>query len=91
MRLLFVHQNFPGQYLHLANYYSADSANEVVAITASDNQQPEIVRTIRYPVPGPVTDRRPANLASNFVAHVARGEAVAKAAECLRQEGSCPM
>lgn len=89
MRLLFVHQNFPGQYLHLANYYSADSANEVVAITASDNQQPEMVRTIRYPVPEPVA-ASPVSLASDFVTHVARGQAVAKAAECLRQEVFLP-
>ena len=58
-------------------------------MTASDNQQPEIVRTVRYPVPEPVA-ARPANLAINFVTHVARGQAVAKAAERLRQEGFLP-
>lgn len=33
MKILLVHQNFPGQYLHLARYLGTQSANEVVFLT----------------------------------------------------------
>ena len=36
MRLLFVHQNFPGQYRHLAAYY-AGAGHEVVALGDKEN------------------------------------------------------
>ena len=31
-RVLFVHQNFPGQYRHLAAHYAADAGTRVVAV-----------------------------------------------------------
>lgn len=37
MRLLFVHQNFPGQYRHLAAHYAAQPGNEVVAVGEKAN------------------------------------------------------
>ena len=37
MRLLFVHQNFPGQYRHLAAHYAAQPGNEVVAVGDKSN------------------------------------------------------
>ena len=52
MRLLFVHQNFPGQYVHLARHYAADKANELVAIADSANKRSNLIRTIRYSLPG---------------------------------------
>jgi len=33
MQILFVHQNLPGQYLHLARYLGAQPGNETVFIT----------------------------------------------------------
>ena len=33
VKLLFVHQNFPGQFVHLAPALAADAANEVVALS----------------------------------------------------------
>ena len=33
MKYLFVHQNFPGQYLHLARHLARDPANEVLFST----------------------------------------------------------
>lgn len=32
MRVLFIHQNFPGQFRHIAGHWAADPANQVVAI-----------------------------------------------------------
>lgn len=37
MRLLFVHQNFPGQYRHLAAHYAAQPGTEVVALGEKAN------------------------------------------------------
>lgn len=37
MKLLFVHQNFPGQYLHLARHYAALPGHEVVAVGEKAN------------------------------------------------------
>ena len=33
MKILFVHQNFPGQFMHLAPALAADPQNTVVALT----------------------------------------------------------
>src|SRR5262245_11151010 len=89
MRLLFVHQNFPGQYLHLAQHYAADKTNEIVAITDDANKRPLLVPTIRY-VAREQSARRTAGLAGHFVDHVARAEAVAGEAEALRRKGFVP-
>jgi DNA-binding CsgD family transcriptional regulator len=37
MRILFVHQNFPGQYAHLLAHYASDPANEIVFLTRRAN------------------------------------------------------
>jgi glycosyltransferase involved in cell wall biosynthesis len=89
MRLLFVHQNFPGQYVHLARHYAADKANEVVAIADSVNKRSDLMRTIRYSLPGK-SARRTSDMAGTFVDHLARAEAVAVEAEKLRQKGFDP-
>jgi glycosyltransferase involved in cell wall biosynthesis len=89
MRLLFVHQNFPGQYIHLARHYAADKANEVMAIADSANKPSDLVRTIRYSLPGK-PPRRATSMAGTFVDHMARAEAVAVQAEKLRQKGFNP-
>jgi glycosyltransferase involved in cell wall biosynthesis len=45
MRLLFVHQNFPGQYGHLAAHYAAQPGTEVVALGEKAN----VLRRARLP------------------------------------------
>ncbi len=89
MRLLFVHQNFPGQYVHLARHYAADKANELVAIADSANKRSNLIRTIRYSLPAK-SARRASDMASTFVDHMVRAEAVAVEAEKLRQNGFDP-
>ena len=44
MRLLFVHQNFPGQYRHIAAHY-AGQGHQVVAVGENAN----LARTFRVP------------------------------------------
>lgn len=49
MKILFVHQNFPGQYLHLAQHLAAVPGNEVVFITQrNDDASLAGVRRIIY-------------------------------------------
>ena len=57
MKILFVHQNFPGQYLHLARYLGAIPGNEVIFITQREDADLPGVRKIVYkpqrpPTPG---------------------------------------
>lgn len=50
MNILFVHQNFPGQFLHLAPALAA-RGHKVLALTTETNQRPSPVRTLRYRTP----------------------------------------
>lgn len=47
MRILFVHQNFPAQFLHLAPALAA-RGHDVAALTAEDNPRASPVRLFRY-------------------------------------------
>jgi glycosyltransferase involved in cell wall biosynthesis len=48
MKVLFVHQNFPGQYLHLARHLGAQAGNQVVFITQRKDGELPGVRKIVY-------------------------------------------
>ena len=48
MKILFVHQNFPGQYLHLARHLGAIPSNQVVFITQRNGVSLPGVRNIGY-------------------------------------------
>jgi glycosyltransferase involved in cell wall biosynthesis len=48
VRVLFVHQNFPGQYAHLAAHLAAQPGNEVVFITQRPNHPIPGVKRIVY-------------------------------------------
>ena len=48
MRVLFVHQNFPGQYKHLAPALAGRPGHEVVALTINECPPIPGVRVIRY-------------------------------------------
>jgi glycosyltransferase involved in cell wall biosynthesis len=89
MRILFLHQNFPGQWVHLAKYYSSIPGNEVVAITDEANKQPEIIRTYRYSTPTPDVRQLPRVIA-RFAHNVARAELVAKVMLELKRRGFVP-
>ena len=55
MKILFVHQNFPGQYLHLARHLGAIPGNQVVFITQRTDASLPGVRNIVYKPARPVT------------------------------------
>ncbi len=89
MRILFVHQNFPGQWVHLARHYDALPEHEVVAIRHSANKRPDIVRTIDYDF----AETRPNciyPLGDHFAVRTGRAAAVADAAQKLKDEGFYP-
>ncbi len=52
MRVLFVHQNFPGQYRHVAPALAARPGTEVVALGINPAPALPGVRHLRYTVPG---------------------------------------
>lgn len=55
MKILFVHQNFPGQYLHLARHLGAEGAHEVVFITQRKDANLPGVKKVLYQSRRPVT------------------------------------
>ena len=54
MKVLFVHQNFPGQFPHLAPALAA-RGHEVLALTAETNKRPSPVQVVKYRKPAEVT------------------------------------
>jgi glycosyltransferase involved in cell wall biosynthesis len=89
MRLLFIHQNCPGQYKHLARHLAARPGNEVVFITQSGKPEVPGVRKVEY-----APARRPTKDTHFYIrgleANVLNGQAVARAAATLKQEGFAP-
>ena len=91
MNFLFVHQNFPGQFKHLAPALVAQGHN-VVALGI--NPAPPIpgVRHLLYKpqaVAGAVTDRTPAAL-KEFYGKLVRGESAAQSLTQLAAQGFVP-
>ena len=81
MKILFVHQNFPGQFLHLAPEL-VRRGHEVLALTDAGNQRPAPVQVLRYKSPDPTPAGAP--LARSYGEHAARGYMAARAARALR-------
>jgi glycosyltransferase involved in cell wall biosynthesis len=81
MRILFVHQNYPGQFLHLAPALEA-RGHQVVAITDEANQRGFKLPHMRYRFEPPGTQGPGASYASA----AQRGAAVAMTAEVLRNK-----
>lgn len=87
MKILFLHQNFPGQFPHLAPALAA-RGHQVVALTAETNERPSPVRTYRYRKP-----RQPAvgGPGQNYAEMAERGASVARAcAQLTVREGFAP-
>jgi glycosyltransferase involved in cell wall biosynthesis len=86
---LFVHQNFPGQYLHIARHLAASGKDEILFLSdENDNSMPG-VRKLVYRLhrqPGPDTHPN----AREFEQAMIRGEAVARAAAGLKHLGFMP-
>lgn len=91
MNILFIHQNFPGQFKHLAPALAADPANTVVALTLQKVQVTEWqkVKLAPYQVGrGSTPNIHP--WSSDFESKLIRGEACFRAALRLKEQGFTP-
>ena len=89
MKFLFVHQNFPGQYLHIARHLAASKQHDVVFITEPNANRIPGVRTVPYAKPRAAAME--AHVASRELdAAVRRAEVVAHTASNLKQLGFAP-
>ncbi|KPQ07910.1 MAG: Glycosyltransferase [Rhodobacteraceae bacterium HLUCCA12] len=83
MKILFVHQNFPGQFLHLAPALAA-RGHEVLALTDAGNERPSPVPTFRYRSPEPRPDPAVTRFATTYAQMTDRAHRAARAALVLR-------
>ena len=89
MRILFLHQNFPGQFLSVADALAAEGRHQLVVVTDAGNQRPDVLPTVRYRFERdklPVVPRT----ARPFLAATARGEVVHGAMRHLKERGFEP-
>ena len=86
-KYLFVHQNFPAQFVHVAAAL-ASQGHEVVALAIKGRAVPG-VRLVRYAVQAPA---RPSAVEAvrDFESKVVRGAACSQAMEALKRDGFTP-
>ena len=90
MKILFIHQNFPGQFKHLAPEL-AKSGHDVTALTLLKTAGREWrgVKLVRYSLSrGNAKDAHP--WSADFESKVIRGEACLRAAIKMKSEGYSP-
>lgn len=89
MNYLFIHQNFPGQFVHLSASLAAEKGNKVVALAMRDNPGPRNVAVRRYTLlRSPAAETHP--MLKDEEAKVMRAEACAAAAFQLKRDGFEP-
>jgi hypothetical protein len=88
VRYLFVHQNFPGQYLHFIRHLLKDPANEVVFLSEPNANGIPGVRRVVYQKPTAARSAHP-NL-RDLDAAMRRAEAAAGLARNVRNLGFAP-
>lgn len=82
MKVLFVHQNFPGQFLHLAPALAA-RGHDVRALTAETNSRPSPVPVLKYRWSGEPAAQ---GLGARYAQSAERGWRAARAAQQMRTE-----
>ena len=85
MKILLVHQNFPGQFLHLAPALAA-RGHEVRALTDAGNNRQSPVPTVKYRHDAPKVDPAGCRLGRNYTQMSDRGVTAARACLRLREE-----
>ena len=95
MKIMFVHQNFPGQYKHLAPYFAANPRNQVISVGEHKQERVEALKKIKglrhttYPAPKGAS-KTTHHYLHGLEAAVRRGQAVTRLAFDLRKEGFIP-
>lgn len=87
MNWLFIHQNFPGQYVHAARHFAA-AGDQVVFITQQRERQLDGVRKIVYAPQRRSTGMHP--FVNEFSNAVENGLSVARICEELKRNGFTP-
>jgi len=89
VKYLFVHQNFPGQFLHIARHLAAQNRHDLVFLTEPNDNRLTGVRTLPHarPDPTPETTHR---LVRDLDLAARRAELVAHSATALKQLGFRP-
>jgi glycosyltransferase involved in cell wall biosynthesis len=83
VKILFVHQNYPGQFLYLAPAMAA-RGHECLALTDSGNNRASSVPVLRYTHKAEAVDAAACRLGRNYTTMSDRGVTVARAAMQLR-------
>jgi glycosyltransferase involved in cell wall biosynthesis len=89
VKYLFVHQNFPGQYLHIVRHLVASGRHDVVFLTEPNANQIAGVRKVPYPKPNGAAAETHV-VARELDGAVRRAELVAHTATNLKQLGFEP-
>lgn len=89
MKILFVHQNFPGQYLHLAPEM-ARRGHECLALTDATNNRGSAIPLMKYRHTVEAPDPAACRLGRNYTQMSDRGVTVARACMQLREKGYVP-
>ncbi len=84
MKFLFVHQNFPGQYLHIIRHLIRAPGHEVAFITEPNSNNIPGIRRVNYHVKTPPPDGIHPNIRDLQLA-MTRADAVARMAANLKQ------
>jgi glycosyltransferase involved in cell wall biosynthesis len=89
MRTLFVHQNFPAQYRHVAPALAQRKGHQVVALGENPGEALRGVQHVRYKAPSTAAEKTHRYL-RRLENAVYRGQQVARAALALKERGFTP-
>ena len=89
MIYLFIHQNFPGQYLHLVRHFARNPANTVYFISQPNQNWIEgVIKLVYYPDMAAVVQCHAYSV--EFDSAMRHGAAVARCLEMLKRQGVRP-
>lgn len=89
MRFLFIHQNFPGQFLHIIRHLGRNPENEIVFISEVNENAIDNVRRVLYRI-GRAPEVKTMPGLHEYELGLLRAEAVARAARNLKALGFTP-
>ena len=89
MKIVFIHQNFPGQFPHIARHLAADKNNQVIAIAQKHGKPQPNINHIVY-APARMPHKNTHHYLINAEMGVLNGQAVAKVLEALKNKGVKP-
>ncbi len=89
MKFLFVHQNFPGQFLHIVRHLAQSKQHDIVFITEPNDNQIDGARKVPYPRP-PTAAAETHIAARELDAAMRRAEVVGATAANLQRLGYQP-